>query len=522
MARKPKGPPPPLVIALHDPGMTPMLRAGLGGLAASLYAIHQRQQGGRWPAPVSLGPGRATVDARTLTLEWGDAAPEETLEALFKASFQIRDGLIYLPGAYHGLPLGDDTLCALQSALRRTFLQHGKSAKKDGAPDVVSILIDEQPTMFEKQRYLEFAHQKAAKEVVSALKKGAVELASWAYPGAVQRHAMHSSTKWAFSPAEVLCGLFAIVGGISYTAGSGAVLVIPQPSNLVQFAHARPHLTPQTREKTRITGVGDAVLTAETLIRNESALLDGVAGTTGVLFKILPWASQLKSRGAIVHRAQYSDEVLDQYYDLTRTLPAKIKIAKSDKKGALPSSFVALSALRGFVADNLAQGRRWFQDFATATTDDKKPKHLHRYRTRDDDLGALYKDDKKGLTQMLEHLEVEEQALVRSVHQALRQRFGAIYEEAKKLGSQAIQNRMNRETEKLRLAFAGAKTHDQLRGALADLWSRAGKNAELEAHWTIILPLLRRDRWRLARDLALVAIASYPSQKRDDDTEQKD
>jgi CRISPR-associated protein Cas8a1/Csx13 len=96
-----------------------------------------------------------------------------------------------------------------------------------------------------------------------------------------------------------------------------------------------------------------------------------------------------------------------------------------------------------------------------------------------------------------------------SIHTALRQRFGAIWEETKTLPKQTRDNRMQGERERWRLAFAKAKTADQTRGALADLWSRAGTNKELRDHWQDILPLLKSNEWARVRDLALVALASY-------------
>ncbi len=68
---------------------------------------------------------------------------------------------------------------------------------------------------------------------------------------------------------------------------------------------------------------------------------------------------------------------------------------------------------------------------------------------------------------------------------------------------------MKREYERLRLAFAGAKTADSFRHALTDLWSRAGSNSVLKETWPQVLPLLSVDKWQLARDLALLALASY-------------
>jgi CRISPR-associated protein Cas8a1/Csx13 len=82
-----------------------------------------------------------------------------------------------------------------------------------------------------------------------------------------------------------------------------------------------------------------------------------------------------------------------------------------------------------------------------------------------------------------------------------------------------MRNRFRGERERLRLAFAGAKTPDQVRAALADLWSRGGTNRELQASWEQVLPLLRPERWQVARDLALVALASYQGASKDEEAE---
>src|SRR5262249_33717810 len=138
--------------------------------------------------------------------------------------------------------------------------------------------------------------------------------------------------------------------------------------------------------------------------------------------------------------------------------------------------FFTMSELRGFIADNLASGRPWYAGFSIAKTAEKSPRFIHYYRSKDN-LGALWPDEKKGLLTMIDHLDDAEQALVRSIHLAIRQRFGQIASEAEH--SATMHKRFEGAREKWRLAFAGAKTLDQLRAALADLWSRAGFNAEL-------------------------------------------
>jgi len=69
-----------------------------------------------------------------------------------------------------------------------------------------------------------------------------------------------------------------------------------------------------------------------------------------------------------------------------------------------------------------------------------------------------------------------------------------------------------------RLAFAHAKTADGFRDALADLLSRAGQVPALMESWREIRPLFSdSDRWRLNRDLALLALASYRGSGKEDD-----
>ena len=110
-----------------------------------------------------------------------------------------------------------------------------------------------------------------------------------------------------------------------------------------------------------------------------------------------------------------------------------------------------------------------------------------------------------------------EALVVKAVHESIRQSLGRIREDTdgkqvegkpRKHLSQATKNRWERFREKLRLDLAGAKTASQLRFALSDLFSRGGSNAVLREAWEKILPIIQND-WQLARDLGLLALASY-------------
>lgn len=523
---------PPLVIGLADPGMTPLLRAGLGGLAASLHAIlRERSPALPWPSPIPIGPGTATVEAHRLCLMWGDKDPAKTLKALFDASFRVRkpEGIIELPGTWAGGPPGIALAIALQVGLKRTFLQHGKVTSKVSSSKTVSVEIDGRTLPFDYQPYKGFVHQDAWKRIGAGLKdqRRAIPLAGWAYPGAAQRHIGFRSTSWLYTPPEALCACFAIVGCVSYPVPriSGGALVIVEPVDLVQFAAVRSQLTPRRAPEAYMSGVGDAVLAVNLALRMDApAQRRGVASTHGILLRATPWAPQQKSRVLALSLGAVPDSTLDRYETVVRTLPSSIRPTLGHSKTAEEEpvergSFPATSVLRGFITENIAAGAPWYKGFATATTGSKKPRFIHYYRDPEGrGLGALYPDDRRGLIAMLDHLEDFEKSLVRSVHVALRQRFGAIARES--VGNPAtMKNRFRNERDKWRLAFAGSKTPDQIRAALADLWSRAGSNRELRANWEQILPLLQPTRWQTARDLALIALASYQGEEKDDTAE---
>lgn len=502
--RKRAEPAAPLVIGLADPGLTPMLRAGLGGLAASVRAMATTRRRA-WPAAVAVGAGRVSVEPRSVRIEWGAAEPLETLRPLFEASFRLsQHGIIDLPGTYEQrAPPSVEVAAALQDGLKRTFLQHGRSTQKRGVPRIRTIEIDDVPATFSFQPYAAFRHQETFRAVATALRGGAVPLASWAYPGAVARHIAMETTNLRYDARQAICACFAIVGCLSYQVSrtSGGALIIPEPTDLVRFARARPRLTPRVLGEVYVPGVADGVLAVHHALRmDEVASADGGIGCVhGIQLKTLPWAPQQKSRCALISSTMFTGVELDQYDRVRKMLPNRLHIRKKD--GSL---FGASSRLRGFIAANLARHARWYTGFATAT-DGGDEGHL----------GALFIEEREGLMAMLDDLEAAELALIRAIHRALLNRFGAIAEETK--GNPVTRRRRwQSERDRWRYAFAGSKTAEQIREALANMWSRAGRNPELQKHWQEVVPLLRPAHWRTARDLALVALASYQSVRGED------
>ncbi len=505
-----------LRVGLHDAGMTPLLRAGLGGLAAALGTLSKERlsRHADWK-----------VEPHAVTLRWRESGKASSfLKALFAECFTIdKLGLIDLAGTYTGTQDTRVRVC-LQEALRQTFLQHGGSAEKAGAPKPLTLELDGERKVIGVQPYAWFAHQDAHAEIGAALdrppdRRPALRLASWANPGAVERHVALGVTKVEYSAAEALCAVFALIGTLSLRVPHGGALLICEPTDLVRFARVRPRLTPKSLQACYVAGRGDALLSVEVALRAATMRDEGacVGAVTAWILRSTAWASQQKSRVQILPSGRYSNATLSTYQELATALPARIVHVPAKKKGELDGFFGSPSDLRGFVTENLGTGHPWHHDFAIAKTVEDRPHFIHYFRSRDG-LGALrFPEDKKGLQIMTKHLDESEAILVGSVHTALRQRFGAIWDETRD-NPVAFGKRCQGEREKWRLAFAGAKTSDQVRFALSDLWSRAGTVKELQAGWKAVVTLLNGDQWQLARDLALVALASY--QGRGTDTEE--
>ena len=95
---------------------------------------------------------------------------------------------------------------------------------------------------------------------------------------------------------------------------------------------------------------------------------------------------------------------------------------------------------------------------------------------------------------------------VEAVHDAIRNRYGALASRAKQ-GGEPI--RFDREYERMRTGLMRAKNAQTLRAELSDFFARGGTNKTLRESWKDLLPLFSGSDWQRAKDLALYALASY-------------
>jgi CRISPR-associated protein Cas8a1/Csx13 len=530
-------PPSTLTMQLFGAGMSAMHRAGLGGLACALRYIEDNAS--------SLGDGNLPggpwtndtppwdIQSDQITLDFGE--PEkaaEYLERLFRLSFQILQGqgVIFLPGQFMQLP-SVGVLLETQLALTLTFLQHGLTRKL--SKDSTSIQIDAEG---DGSRLIEteykacksFKHQEGWKSLVNkngTLSTKSAEVTGPLNPGAMVRHVAFPSTTKIEDPVERALPLyFAIIGTLSLAVNRGlGVLIVPEVDDLLSFQSLRPYMSPSTVRDCKIAGASDAALQCQLRLRTSKQLqLARIPSCSAILFCSKPWQPKQKIRVDMMDVPVGDGKALRIFEKAIKSLPPRVKQINSSKNQTLvkgkagvrrktataastePEYFWTDSIVRPLVADNLAYGRPWysrFHDLMTKTDPiSGKPKRLKL---------SFEKEGLKNMIDSIEWSDTGEKAIVLAVHQAIKQRLGHIASENRKMPG-VMKNRMQGEFDKWRLAFSGAKTADQFRSSLCDLFGRAGINPVLKEHWGCILPWLSSPtKWQLARDLSLLALASY-------------
>jgi CRISPR-associated protein Cas8a1/Csx13 len=529
MAKVKQSAPDCLRMELFAPGMSVLHRAGLGGLACTLRYIEralargllraEQVPGGPWPD--GLAPWEMT--SQSLSLRFG--APEgarEFLRRLFGIGFDLRDDLIYLPGQYPEAAPNQAVRADLQQGLLSTFLQHGRVrglAKQESVtqhdPEGEGV-----PSVTVTYRACSgYTHQDGwnamTDEATGFLRQQPTEVSGPLSPGTVVRHVAFTADSRVENTPELLLPLyFALVGTLALPISRAVgALIVPQVEDLTEFVRARPRMTPTGLRQSQIASAADGALQAQVRLRaRREAEHQRLPGCLAMTFRSTAWASQQRSRVDTVLVPPGEDLRLDRFETALAALPLRVVVVEREQASGRGRqrtvtrqriAFRAESVVRPLVADNLARGRPWYAGFVrlmVALDDNNRP------------LRARLGFERGGLHEMSTAPKMwgqdAEPLLVQAVHEALRCRYGRIAEENRgKLA--AMRNRFAGEYDRWRLAFAGAKTADQFRTALCDLFSRAGNNRVLREAWPSVLPMLSDQRWQLARDLSLFALASY-------------
>ncbi len=490
-----------LELDLGNPGYTLLHRAGLAGLWMTLKQLAKEKV-------TPPGTFQWQLNHRQVILNW-EGQDLEVLHWLLQESFQVADGLIALRGLDSKTMRPDSQVIAHQGVLG-TFLQHTSTHKAAGTETKAFELEPEKPPIIVTYKFLSsYVYQEFAKSLCDqkgSLLKTPITVAGWLNPGASVRHiAFSSNTSFEELAENALLLLFAPVACYYFLLRSKLrdkrsqyALVIPEVINLEQYARYRQdsHLRAASYKDFFASGLGDAglrFLTYKTTV--ELAQTFGLKRCQIITLGTVAWASQQKTRTDVC--VVEANEAICENYRLCcnwfsdRVIPAK------------DGSFVASSFAREFIAENLAMNQPWYAGLAG--------------KINSNELFEKLNYERRGLYEMVKHAEYDERdkLFVQTCHEAIKFTYGRISKNTKP----GENLNFERATIRIRTKLSRCKSAETFREFIADFWSRAGMLPTLQQHWLELMSLVNsQQEWKKARDLALLALASY---KRDENGEDK-
>jgi CRISPR-associated protein Cas8a1/Csx13 len=497
-----------LRLQLNDPGLSALHRAGLAGLWMTLDALSEEKE---------LAENQWLdwqLDARGVEITW-EGTPRTLLEWLLPKAFGIDERQMIDFIALRAANSNPAAKATLHNGILGTFLQHGKTRGVLKGQYTHPIQIDESTIILNYAGLGWYNHQKVI-DVLCDDKNwvDAVALAGWFAPGSVVRHtAFASDTALEEPPPRALLLLFAPVGCFYFNLRSALhaqkarfALVIPQIDNLEAYAKTRRLYCAANLLELTASGTGDAALRVALFIakdetRDELRRLKASCRQCQVItLGTVPWSTQQKTRTATLVVSLPPDQKIRLYREIKNALNTRIARGRSTKKGEPPPTFVATSVALEHFTENIAHGRNWYEGFAGLMSNSE--------------TYNVVKFESEGLNKVIQNLvqigelDKPREILVKACHEALKNRYGQVKDSAKKERAD-VETRLQREYDKLRVGLARCKNASTFRQELTDFWSRAGHLKTLQDDWSEVMPMLKDENWAEARDLALLALASY-------------
>lgn len=480
-------------LKLFEPGMTGFHKLGLAGLYMTLKSLDAKDFSdvGGW-----------NIASDGVELYWNDN-PEPFFSKLFKKAFGIsKEGFIEFY-AHKKAGLSDISKHLLHESLLKTFLQHGQTRKLGDAQDVV-FDYDGVKVSKKIKPAMSYVHQDSKALFAKGEFKREIELAGWALPGGAVRHvAFQKPTALASSPEMFLLLIFAPVAALYFTIkqkstdGSfdnrkSSALVLPEINDLAEYCKAYTCYLRSPVTDLFVASPGEAALRTSLMMSMSGP--DGVLNNTGidscrvVIFGTLQWSKQQKSRTGCAFIRHVDSRQLNLFNFALRSLKNTFRTTKDGFS-------VSTSLSRGLISENIANKHPWFKNFSTLMQSTA--------------LAKIVSYERKGLLEMVKNSDSDfenERKLIEVIHQALRQRYGMLANNARKRNENP---NFSREFERIRSSLLRAKNLQTMRAEITDLLAKGGVNNGLQVNWPAIMPIIHGADWQKTRDLALLALASY-------------
>lgn len=509
-------------MSLNEPGMTAYHKAGLAGLTASLLWLQkQREQDPFLDDPLE-GIERVEADDTSLTI-YGIEPGLESLRLLLRLVYRLEDGIVTFPLAEQWSLI---QRARLHQLMLTTFLQHPQAREGEKQMSEITMPLEDEEAQQASVRVLRLhrikVYDSAAERWAKAVeKKKRVELTSMLLPGAMQRHNAVKASALTDRTEVFPALLFAPSGclffrGTSYLpngefdARTSAFVVVPSPVSLIGYSQRLTYYYERIgREDIRrvwsVAGTSDAALQAAVGLgvrplsyylqenRGEAAPLDTPLSV--VRFGKVAWSQQTIRTGAF-QAIRLPEQALQKYEWVQRQL--------TDEGGSGRTRLVF--PFQAQLADNLVSGRPWFAGFADTM---KSLRSSKMYLGWKQELRRMTGGD----SAMWD--ERSHSRFVDLVQKALENQYGKTGSRAQEQGADA-RRALERDYERLRIAFTRSRTEEQFRGELMQFFSQTRPKLPDGSGVEIMKDVFRAKDWRFYRDLALMAIASYAGKEKDD------
>ena len=362
-----------------------------------------------------------------------------------------------------------------------------------------------------------------------------IELSGWVMPGVAPRY--ENEPAW-LGPARtaLLLMLAPITCIYEHLKGEGDnwITVVPDVRDLSEFDNVRPSLglDPTFLD---VASLGDAGLRFAMEYSARSARKNLPVGCLVVAMgQVNYYAKQRIRKGVLevtapplsirryahLHRALPNRQVLIRSGIESEVRPPQIAGNLRDTRQRV---FYVTPAGRGRIADNLLRERPWYADLFTPFALDLDSLEKSRKRNPGSSIEWLWFEElsyQKGLLmELIQENDMWESDDERNFVFAFWEALGSLYAQESKAvergGSRTFDDRFKDRNAKIFRQLTRAKTRDLLRGSLAELFAEAGRQQTLRRHPASIWNLIDHAyNWKRARDLALLALATYQSKEK--------
>ncbi|NBD17727.1 MAG: type I-MYXAN CRISPR-associated Cas8a1/Cmx1 [Cyanobacteria bacterium] len=465
-----------IILSLFDPDTLLPHRAGTAGLSLALSALSQENAPLQWE-----------TNEEAVKLFW-ECSDREVVKWLVSNTYQIQDGYLNVPA----LKLDRQGKYTFTQGVTSTLLQHGQQRSLSKNSVAINFQIDEgQPEIQLNVRpLLECYYTRDLKEAFTSKGKfkSEIPLKGHHLPGLVESFVNGAYKE---SPKGFLALLFLpLACGYYSLPGWRSALVIPEVINLKEWMRRRQSFSGRTYKHFRSSSAGESGL---------KFLLQEQTASDAKTFKVnycevyqlggQPWDTSQTYLKQAVYRIHPTKEMLSLYEEASYLFPSRV--VKNDKG----ETWLAVSKVLPWIADNLIAGNPWYTGF-------------YEFRKANELYG-----ERQGLVKMTQqYLTEEERSLFDAVQGAFKVMLANEHQEATKQGRQLDYKQV---TDKAIYRLQRPSSQQQFATALVSFLSRfrahSAKGKGLEIYgW-----LQSNNNWRRARDLALLAIATYKGKQQD-------